>query len=64
MGFKFVIFPGAMIRALAFAGINYLKTLKQNGSTEKVRDNMLDFVQLNKLLGTKELLEKGKYYDA
>ena len=64
LGFKFVIFPGAMMRIVAKAGQDYLKALKQDGSTAKVRDRMFDFNGLNELLGTAELLESGKRYDA
>ena len=63
LGFNFIIFPGSMIRTFAFAGEAYLKSLKQFGSTDKVRDRMLDFSQLNDLLGTKELLDEIKKYD-
>lgn len=63
MGFKFVIFPGAMVRAAAWAGQAYLRALKEDGSTAQVRDRMFDFNGLNDLLGTAELLESGKRYD-
>lgn len=63
LGFKFVIFPGAMVRMLAKAGQDYLKALKQDGSTQQVRDRMFDFDGLNNLLGTSELLDSGKQYD-
>lgn len=63
LGFKFVIFPGAMVRMVAKAGQDYLKALKQDGSTKQVRDRMFDFGGLNNLLGTKDLLESGKKYD-
>lgn len=63
LGFKFVIFPGAMVRIIAKAGQDYLKALKENGSTAQVRDRMFDFNGLNNLLGTAELLESGKQYD-
>ena len=63
LGFKFVIFPGAMVRIIAKAGQDYLKALKEDGSTAQVRDRMFDFNGLNNLLGTAELLESGKQYD-
>lgn len=63
LGFKFVIFPGAMVRMVAKAGQDYLKALKQDGSTKQVRDRMFDFNGLNNLLGTAELLDSGKQYD-
>lgn len=63
LGFKFIIFPGAMVRIIAKAGQDYLKALKEDGSTAQVRDRMFDFDGLNNLLGTKELLDSGKRYD-
>lgn len=63
MGFKFVIFPGAMVRMIAKAGQDYLAALKQDGSTAQVRDRMFDFNGLNDLLGTQDLLDSGKQYD-
>lgn len=63
MGFKYVIFPGAMVRIIAKAGQDYLKALKDDGSTAQVRDRMFDFDGLNDLLGTQELLDSGKQYD-
>lgn len=63
LGFKFVIFPGAMVRMLAKAGQDYLKALKQDGSTQQVRERMFDFDGLNNLLGTQDLLDSGKQYD-
>ena len=62
MGFKFVIFPGAMVRMVAKAGQDYLRALKEDGSTAQVRDRMFDFNGLNDLLGTQDLLDSGKRY--
>lgn len=64
IGFKFVIFPGAMMRMVAKAGQDYLAALKRDGSTAAVRERMFDFNGLNDLLGTADLLEEGKRYDA
>lgn len=63
MGFKFIIFPGAMVRMIAKAGQEYLAALKRDGATAAVRDRMFDFDGLNDLLGTKDLLDSGKKYD-
>ncbi len=63
MGFKYVIFPGAMVRIIAKAGQACLKALKEDGSTAQVRDQMFDFDGLNGVLGTTDLLESGKRYD-
>jgi hypothetical protein len=42
---------------------DYLESLKANGGTAPYRDRMLDLAGLNRLLGTAELLERGKSYD-
>jgi len=42
----------------------YFAVLKRDGSTAKVRDRMLDFNGLNRTIGTPELLQLGKKYDA
>ena len=52
-----------MVRIIAKAGQDYLKALKDDGSTAQVRNRMFDFDGLNDLLGTKKLLESGKQYD-
>jgi 2-methylisocitrate lyase-like PEP mutase family enzyme len=64
IGFKLVIFPGGLARALAKAATDYFASLKQHGSTLPFADRMLDFDGLNHLLGTADLLELGARYDA
>ena len=64
VGFKLVIFPGGLARALAKAATDYFASLKRHGSTLPFADRMLDFDGLNHLLGTAELLELGASYDA
>ena len=64
IGYSLVIFPGGMVRALARTAQAYLASLKEHGSTLPFRDNMLDFDDLNELLGTDEMLALGADYDA
>jgi 2-methylisocitrate lyase-like PEP mutase family enzyme len=63
-GFAFVIFPGAIVRALAKAAQEFYGSLKANGSTEPFRGRMFDFDALNTLIGTPEILARGKRYEA
>lgn len=63
MGFKIVIYPGAMVRVLAHAARGYLGTLKADGSTEAFRDRMLDFNELQEIVGTEDMLAAGRRYD-
>ena len=62
LGFAFVIYPGAIVRALAKTAEEFYGSLKEHGSTEAFRARMFDFSALNKLIGTPEMLERGKQY--
>jgi 2-methylisocitrate lyase-like PEP mutase family enzyme len=63
LGFSIVIFPGGLVRALARAGTDYFENLKRTGSTAAFAGRMLDFEQLNALIGTPQMLELGKRYE-
>ena len=63
LGFKLVIYPGAMMRVTAFAAAEYLKVLKADGETVRMRDRMFDFSQLNAILGLDEIMAAGARYD-
>jgi len=62
LGFAMVIFPGAIVRVLAKAAEEFYGVLKQDGTTDAFRARMFDFDALNRLLGTPEMLERGKFY--
>jgi 2-methylisocitrate lyase-like PEP mutase family enzyme len=64
MGFRLVIFPGGLVRAVARLMADYFASLKRHGTTQPLRNQMLDFTGLNGLLGTAQVLEHGKRYDA
>ncbi len=63
IGYRIVIFPGGTARAVAHTLQRYYGSLKQHQSTTPERERMLDFDQLNALIGTPELLALGKRYD-
>jgi 2-methylisocitrate lyase-like PEP mutase family enzyme len=63
LGFAVVIFPGALVRALAFQATSFLATLRRDGDTRGFAERMMDFKGLQTLLGTDELLEQGKQWD-
>ncbi|MBN8494653.1 MAG: isocitrate lyase/PEP mutase family protein [Burkholderiales bacterium] len=63
-GFRIVIFPGGTARAVAHALQGYFGSLAAHGSTAPWREHMLDFDGLNALLGTPELLARGRDYEA
>lgn len=62
LGFSFVIFPGAIVRALARAAEEFYGSLMANGTTDAFRNRMFDFDALNALIGTPDMLERGKAY--
>ena len=61
-GFQIVIFPGGTARAVSHMLQNYYGSLRTNGTTTPWRDRMLDFDQLNTLIGTPELMQDGERY--
>ena len=62
-GFRIVIFPGGTARAVAHTLQGYYASLRTNGSTAPWQAHMLDFDGLNHLIGTPELLAKGRQYE-
>jgi 2-methylisocitrate lyase-like PEP mutase family enzyme len=61
-GFRIVIFPGGTARAVAFTLQRYYASLYAHRSTASMKEQMLDFDQLNAVIGTPELLELGSRY--
>jgi 2-methylisocitrate lyase-like PEP mutase family enzyme len=63
IGFSLVIFPGGIVRALAKSATDYYGSLAANGSNQPFRDRMFDFNALNDLLGTPEMIARGKSFE-
>lgn len=63
LGFRVVIYPGALVRAVVWTTQRLLASLRENGTTAEYRDHMLDISGLNAVLGTQELLATGERYD-
>jgi 2-methylisocitrate lyase-like PEP mutase family enzyme len=63
MGFRLVIAPGSMVRAHAFMAREFLSQLKTAGTTASFRDRMLNFNQINDLLGLSQLIDAGGDYE-
>ena len=61
-GFSIVIFPGGTARAVAHTLQRYYASLAAHRTTAPMKDSMLDFDQLNELIGTPELLATGQRY--
>jgi 2-methylisocitrate lyase-like PEP mutase family enzyme len=64
LGFAFVIFPGAIVRALAKTAQEFYGSLKEHGSTDPFRPRMFDFNALNELIGTPEMIARGQHYES
>ncbi len=63
LGFRLVIFPGAIVRALARAARDFYGVLQRDGTTDAFRDRMFDFEALNRILGTADMLARGRAYE-
>ncbi len=63
LGFSIAIFPGGIVRALARTAQDYYANLHANGSNKAFADRMFDFNGLNNILGTEQILERGKQYN-
>lgn len=63
IGFAITIFPGGIVRALAAQAQAYYQSLAQTGSNEAFRDRMLNFNDLNAVIGTPEMLAIGQRYE-
>jgi 2-methylisocitrate lyase-like PEP mutase family enzyme len=63
LGFRLVIYPGAMVRIVSFAAQNYLRELKDKGTTAGLLEQMNQFDQVMDLVGLQESVAEGKAYD-
>jgi 2-methylisocitrate lyase-like PEP mutase family enzyme len=63
IGFRIVIFPGGIVRALARTARDYYANLKAHGTNVAFQDRMFDFQELNDMLGTAEMLKNGRRYE-
>jgi 2-methylisocitrate lyase-like PEP mutase family enzyme len=63
LGFKLVISPGALVRALIPAAETFLKALKAEGSTASYRDRMTDLAGVNDRIGLEDMLKLGDRYE-
>lgn len=62
MGYRLVIFPGAAVRISAAAIMRLMAGLKENGTTEGLRDQMLSFDELNDLVGLADYQQREERY--
>jgi 2-methylisocitrate lyase-like PEP mutase family enzyme len=62
MGFRLVIYPGAMVRIISFAAQEYLRELRDKGTTAGLLDRMNKFDQIMSLVGLDESIAEGQLY--
>jgi 2-methylisocitrate lyase-like PEP mutase family enzyme len=63
LGFRLVIFPGGIVRALARTAQDYYGSLKRHGTNAPFAERMFDFGELNALIGTPDMLALGRRYE-
>ena len=63
LGFALVIFAAGIVRAVARTAEDFYASLRANGSTLPFAARMHDLDSLNRLLGTPEMLARGKRYE-
>ena len=63
IGFSLVIFPGAIVRALARTASEFYASLAAHGTSEPFLDRMYDFAALNDVIGTPAMITLGKQYE-
>jgi 2-methylisocitrate lyase-like PEP mutase family enzyme len=63
LGFRLVIFPGGIVRALARTARDYYNSLARHGTNAPFADRMFDFRALNDVIGTPEMLAQGRRYE-
>lgn len=63
LGFSLVIFPGGIVRALARTAQDYYASLATHGTNAPFAGRMHDFDGLNEVIGTAEMLARGKTYE-
>ena len=61
-GFRIVIFPGGTARAVAFTLQKYYASLHTHQTTAPMQGEMLNFDELNAVIGTPELMALGQRY--
>src|SRR5512144_191712 len=63
LGFSLVIFPGAIVRAVARTAGEFYESLAANGTSEPFRNRMYDFAGLNDVIGTPAMIALGRQYE-
>jgi 2-methylisocitrate lyase-like PEP mutase family enzyme len=62
-GFRIVIFPGGAARAVAHMLRGFYGSLREHGTTAPWQDRMVNFEEINAIIGTPELLDDARRYE-
>jgi len=62
LGYRLVIFPNAITRALVHTVRSLLATLQRDGSTANFLDQMVDFAEVSRTVGLDRALELAARY--
>ena len=63
LGFNLVIFPGGIVRTLIKTMSEYYGSLALHKSNRPFAGRMLNFTEMNAVLGTPDMLALGKTYE-
>lgn len=63
LGYRLVLSPGALVRALIPAAEAFLATLKRDGATEAFGERMTDLTGVNARIGLDDMLATGRTYE-
>jgi hypothetical protein len=63
LGFRLVISPGALVRALVPAAEAFLGSLRRHGATRPYAERMIDMAGVNDLIGLREMIASGTAYE-
>jgi 2-methylisocitrate lyase-like PEP mutase family enzyme len=63
IGFSLVIMPGALARAFAFMAEEFFAAVMRDGGSAAYSARMLNFDDINRLIGLPDLIEDGARYD-
>lgn len=64
MGYSLAVFSAGVVRAMARSARRFYDTLKADGTSDALREEMYSFDELAEIVGTTDLLEAGRKYDA
>lgn len=62
LGYRIALYPAALLHRFTPQAQELLNSIRKNGSTESMREQMYELADMNRVLGADELLSAGKTY--